>query len=227
MLQNEIRAEIARLRNRRVTQHQIAADTEMIDVGEYSVHEWLSNGLVRVPGVRADGVVVGVGDDGAVLRLGPGDDLVVSTDSVPAGLVVTDTECDARYAARFAVVSALSDIIAMGGEPQAILVNLHLLRTTIASWALSFLRSVADEAARYGAVVVGGDLRERLRKSLTVTAIGRVPKGRALTRSGAPGDKVVLTLSRRPGQQFAGLGTRWVQELAPSLSREETDLSLA
>ena len=225
VLQNEIRAEIARLRNRRVTQHQIAADTEMIDVGEYSVHEWLSNGLVRVPGVRADGVVVGVGDDGAVLRLGPGDDLVVSTDSVQARLVAADTERDARHAARFAVVCALSDIIAMGGEPQAILVNLHLRRTTVASWPLSFLRSVADEAARYGAVVVGGDLRERPRKSLTVTAIGRVPKGRALTRSGAsPGDMVVLTLSPGPGQQFAGLGTRWVQELAPSLSREETDL---
>lgn len=223
--QNEIRAEIAGLRNRRVTQDQIVAGTEMIDVGEYSVHEWLSDGLLRVPGVRADGVVLGVGDDGAILRLSPGEDLIVSTDSVPPRLVATDTERDARHAARFAVVSALSDIIAMGGEPQAILVNLHLQRTTIASWLVFFLRSVADEAARYGAVVVGGDLRERPQKALTVTAIGRVPKGQALTRSGAsPGDKVVLTLSPGPGQQFAGLGTRWVQELAPSLSRKETDL---
>ena len=223
--QNEIRAEIAWLRDRRVTQDQIVASTEMMDVGEYSVHKWIADGLVRASGVRDEGVVLGVGDDGAVLRLNPGEDLIVSTDSVPPGLVVTDTESDARYAARFAVVSALSDIIAMGGEPQAILVNLHLLRTTLASWPLSFLRSLADEAARYGAVVVGGDLRERLQKALTVTAIGRVPKGQALTRSGAsPGDKVVLTLSAGPGQQFAGLGTRWVQELAPSLSRKESDL---
>jgi thiamine-monophosphate kinase len=224
-LRNGIRAEIARLRPRRVTQDQVDPDTEMIDVGEYSVHEWIVDGLVRASAVGGEAVVLGAGDDGAILRLGPGENLIVSTDSVPSGMVAADTEPDARYAARFAVVSALSDIIAMGGEPQAILVNLHLRRTTIASWPLAFLRGVADEAARYGAVVVGGDLQERPHKALTVTAVGRVPKGQELTRSGAiPGDMVVLTLSAGPGQQFAGLGTRWVQELAPSLSREEADL---
>lgn len=223
--QDEIRAEIARLRNRRVTQDQIVATTEMIDVGEYSVHEWLANGLVRVPGVPTDWVVLGVGDDGAILRPGQGEDLVVSTDSVPPRLLAAETADDARHAARFAVVSGLSDIIAMGGEPQAILVNLHLQRTTIASWPLAFLSSVAAEAARYGAVVVGGDLRERSQNALTVTAVGRVPTGRALTRSGASeGDLVALTLSTGPGQRFAGLGTRWAQELALSLSRQEADL---
>lgn len=223
--QDEIRAEIARLRNRRVTRDQIVATTEMIDVGEYSVHEWLADGLVRAAGVRADGVVLGVGDDGAILRPGPGEDLIISTDSIPPRLVAAGTADDARHAARFAVVSALSDIIAMGGEPQAILVNLHLQRTTLASWPLAFLRNVADEAARYGAAVVGGDLRERPQNALTMTAVGRVATGRALTRSGASeGDLVILTLSPGPGQQFAGLGTRWAQELAPSLSREETDL---
>ncbi len=224
-LQAEIRAEIARLRTRRVTQGQIVADTEMIDVGEYSVHEWIAAGLLHAPGVRGDSVVLGAGDDGAVLRPGPGDDLIVSTDSVPPGLVATDSERSARYAARFAVVSALSDIISMGGEPLAILVNLHLQRTTTASWARSFLRSVAEEAARYGAVIVGGDLRERPQKALTVTAVGRVRRDQALTRRGArPGDMVVLTLSSGPGQEFAGLGTRWAQELGPSLSRNEAGL---
>jgi thiamine-monophosphate kinase len=224
-LQGEIRAEVARLRTGRVTQGQIVADTEMLDVGEYSVHEWIAEGLVRASGVPGDGVVLGAGDDAAVLRPSPGEDLIVSTDSVPPGLVAADSERSARYAARFAVVSAMSDIIAMGGEPLAILINLHLRRSTTALWARSFLRSVAEEAAPYGAVVVGGDLRERPQKALTVTAVGRVRKDRALTRRGArPGDMVVLTLSSRPGHEFAGLGTRWVQELAPSLSRTEAGL---
>jgi thiamine-monophosphate kinase len=224
-LRGQIRAEITRLRTRRVTQGQIADDTEMIDVGEYSVHEWIAEGLLRAPGVRGDRVVLGAGDDAAVLRAGPGEDLIVSTDSVPPGLVATDTDRSARYAARFAVVSALSDIISMGGEPLAILVNLHLQRTTTASWARSFLRSVAEEAAHYGAAVVGGDLRERSVKALTVTAVGHVRRDQELTRRGASvGDKVVLTLSSGPGQEFTGLGTRWVQELAPSLSRTEAGL---
>jgi thiamine-monophosphate kinase len=224
-LRGQIRAEITRLRTRRATQGQIAADTEMIDVGEYSVHEWITDGLLRSSGVRADGVVVGTGDDAAVLRALPGEDLLVSTDSVPPELVATDTERSARYAARFAVVTALSDIISMGGDPLAILVNLHLQRTTTVSWARSFLRSAAEEAARYGAVIVGGDLRERAEKALTVTAVGRVRRDRELTRRGAKvGDKVVLTLSSGPDQEFAGLGTRWAQQLAPSLSRGEAGL---
>lgn len=224
-LQGEIRATIARLRTRRVTQGQIATDTEMIDVGEYSVHGWIADGLLQVSGVRGDGVVVGAGDDAAVLRAGPGEDLLVSTDSVPPGMVATDTERGARYAARFAVVTALSDIIAMGGDPLAILVNLHLQRTTTASWARSFLHRVAEEAARYGAVVVGGDLRDRSEKALTVTAVGRIRRNQELTRRGAKvGDKVVLTLSAGPTQEFAGLGTRWTQQLAPTLSRSEVSL---
>jgi thiamine-monophosphate kinase len=224
-LRAEIRAEIARLRTRRVTLGQIVADTEMIDVGEYSVHEWIAAGLLQASGVSGDSVIIGAGDDGAVLRLGPGEDLIVSTDSVPPPLVATDEPRSARYAARFAVVSALSDIISMGGEPVALLVNLHLQRTTAASWAASFLRSTAEEAARYGALVVGGDLGERPHKALTVTAVGRVRRDRALTRRGArPGDMVVLTLSSGPGQEFVGLGTRWVQELAPSLSQNEVGL---
>lgn len=224
-LRGDIQAEITRLRKRRVTQGQISADTEMIDIGEYSVHDWIAEGLLQASGVRGDGVVVGAGDDAAVLRADPDEDVIVSTDSVPPGLVATDSERSARYAARFAVVGALSDIISMGGQPLAILVNLHLQRTTSASWARSFLRSVAAEAARYGAVIVGGDLRERPEKALTVSAVGRVRRGQELTRRGARvGDMVVLTLSSGPGQAFAGLGTRWVQALAPSLSRSEADL---
>jgi thiamine-monophosphate kinase len=224
-LRAEIRAEIARLRTHRVTQGRIAVDTEMIDVGEYSVHEWIADGLVQSSGVRVDGVVLGAGDDAAVLRAGKDEDLLVSTDSVPPGMLAAESERSARYAARFAVVSALSDIISMGGEPLAILVNLHLQRTTSASWARSFLLRVAEEADRYGAAVVGGDLRERSEKALTVTAVGRVRRDRELTRRGAKvGDKVVLTLSSGPDHEFAGLGTRWVQQLAHTLSRGEADL---
>jgi thiamine-monophosphate kinase len=224
-LQGPIRGEIARLSRRRVGQDELSPDTEMIDVGEYLVHEWIAADLLSAGGVQGDGVVLGAGDDAAVLRAGPGEDLLVSTDSVPPGLVAADTERSARYAARFAVVGALSDIISMGGEPLAILVNLHLRRTTSASWTRTFLRSVAGEAARYDARIVGGDLRERPEKALTVAAVGRVRRDQALTRRGArAGDMVVLTLSSGPGQRFAGLGTRWVQELAPSLSRGEAGL---
>ena len=152
-----------------------------------------------------------------MLRTAPDEDLVVTTDSVPAALLVPDTQEAARYAARFAVVATLSDLLSMGAEPLAVLLNLHVRRATAASWTHAFLRSAADEAARYGAVIVGGDLRERNQKSLTATAVGRVRARHELTRRGANvGDMVAVTLSPGPEQEFNGLGARWALELALS-----------
>jgi thiamine-monophosphate kinase len=218
----EIRAEKARLRRHRLTENQITADTEMTEVGEFAVHEWIAGGLLSQASTEAGHIVLGVGDDAAVLRTGADEDLVVTTDSVPPSLLVSNSPHAARYAARFAVVSTLSDLLSMAAEPTAMLLNLHVRRDTTASWTHSFLRSAAEEAARYGAAVVGGDLRERNQKSLTATAIGRVRNGHALTRRGASaGDLLAVTLSPGPDNQFRGLGTRWAQELAPQLSQDE------
>ena len=224
----EIRSEMARLRHRRLAQDQITNQTEMTEVGEFAVHDWIAGDLLKSRLVNADHVIVGVGDDGAVLRPGTDEDLVLTTDSVPPSLLTDDSQQAAAYAARFGVVTALADVIAMGAEPTAVLLNLHLRRTTTASWARTFLESSAQESARYGAVVVGGDLRERGQKALTVTGVGRIQQGRAITRGGArAGDLVALTLSSSPGQEFIGLGTRWALELARHLSGAEASLLTA
>jgi thiamine-monophosphate kinase len=221
----EIRSERARLQHRRLRHDQLTDEIEMTEVGEFAVHDWIASGLLSSAAVDASHVVVGVGDDGAVLRLGADDDLVVTTDSVPPSMLTDDSPKTASIAARFAVVATLADVIAMGGEPTAVLLNLHLRRTTSASWARAFLERATKEAAGYGAVVVGGDLRERGQKALTVTGVGRTQKGRAITRNGASvGDLVALTLSSSPGHEFSGLGTRWALELTRHLSGDEASL---
>jgi thiamin-phosphate kinase len=221
----EIRSERARLRHRRLRGDELSKQTEMTEVGEFAVHEWITGGLLGRVAVDTSHVVVGVGDDGAVLRPGSEDDLVVTTDSVPPAMLAGDSSQTASFAARFAVVAALADVIAMGGVPTAVLLNLHLRRTTSASWAYELLERTAAEAAGYGAVVVGGDLRERGQKALTVMGVGRTQQGRAITRAGArPGDLIALTLSSSPGRKFTGLGTRWALEVARHLSSEETAL---
>ena len=220
----EIRSEKARLRHRRLRHDQVTNANEMTEVGEFAVHDWIASGLLSTS-VDDSHVVVGVGDDGAVLRPGAEDDVIVTTDSVPPSMLTDDSHRTASFSARFAVVTTLADVIAMGGEPKAVLLNLHLRRTTSASWAHTFLERAAEEAAAYGAVVVGGDLRERGQKALTVTGVGRTPKGRAITRKGASaGDLLALTLSSSPGHQFSGLGTRWALELARHLSGDEVSL---
>lgn len=221
----EIRSERARLRPRRLRSDQLSSEIEMTEVGEFAIHDWISGGLLQSATVDLSHVIVGVGDDGAVLRPGVDDDLIVTTDSVPPSMLTEDSPQTASLAARFAVVATLADVIAMGGEPTAVLLNLHLRRTTSASWAHAFLERAAEEAGRYGAVVVGGDLRERGQKALTVTGVGRTQKGRAITRKGAnPGDLIAMTLSSSPGHEFTGLGTRWALELARHLSGYEASL---
>jgi thiamine-monophosphate kinase len=221
----EIRSEIARIRHRRLALSQVGGDTQMTEVGEYTVHDWIVNGLIRESGTEASRVILGVGDDGAVLRLPADEDIVVTTDSVPADLLIEDTAAAADYAARFAIVSTLADILSMGAEPTAVLLNVHLRRATAASWTRALLRSAAQEAASYGAVIVGGDLRERGHKALTVTAVGRVRRGQELTRRGARvGDLVAVTLSSSRDRESSGLGSRWAHELASHLSRAEAAL---
>jgi thiamine-monophosphate kinase len=218
----EIRSEKSRIQHHRSAPDHIITDTEMTEVGEYAVHDWIARGLLREAVNDTNHIVLGAGDDGAVLRTAADDDLVVSTDAVPPSLLISDSPEAARYAARFAVVSAISDVFSMAAEPIGILLDLHVRRTTSASWTHSFLRSAAEEAARYRATIVGGDLRERDQKSLTVTAIGRVRKGHALTRRGSRvGDLLAVTLSSGPDYEFNGLGVRWAQELAPQLSQDE------
>ncbi|WP_084461030.1 AIR synthase related protein [Nocardia kruczakiae] len=217
--QAAIRAEMAHLTHNMVLPNQIDDDIEMTGVGEFSVHNWIAHGLISRHRMNSDNIVLSVGDDAAILRVSPTEDFAVSTDSVPPALLRTSDLESAHYAARFAVVSSLSDIIAMGGEPLGILLNLHLQRTTAASWTRALLQAVATEAAKFGAAVIGGDLKERPGDSLTTTVVGKIPRGGALRRSGARvGDAVVLTLSAGADGVVNGLGTRWAHELLPHLS---------
>lgn len=130
------------------------------------------------------------GDDGAVLAPLVGR-AIVSTDTAVAG-VHLDLEIfsleDLGYRA---VTTALSDIAAMGARPRGVVVALsaatreEMERVT---------RGVADAARDTGVAVVGGDLTTSRPVSVTVTVLGDVPHGEAVTRTGArPGDVLLVT----------------------------------
>ncbi len=218
---SEIRSDMLRLINRRPKPTDVDPTIDLTGVGEFALHKWIAAELEeRRPTNTNENVTVGVGDDGAVLNVdGATEDLVVSTDSVPTSLLDTADSDAARYTARFAVVSALSDIVAMGATPTSLLVNVHLQRSTPASWLHSLIQHIAIEASQYATAIVGGDLKERPYNSLTTTAIGSLPKSRAVTRSGArPGDYLAITVD---ADRQARLGARWAHELAPLLSDYE------
>ena len=135
--------------------------------------------------------VLGVGDDGAVIRLRPGMDLVVSTDMLVAGThFLPDTDAEALGWKTLAV--NLSDLAAMGAEPRWVVLAAALPRAD-EDWIAAFCRGFFSLAARFGVDVVGGDTT-RGPLNLTPTVFGEVPAGQALTRASAKvGDTIWIS----------------------------------
>jgi thiamine-monophosphate kinase len=152
-------------------------------------------------GARRDDVVIGIGDDGAVLRPRPDHELVVVTDTIVAGVHFPSTMTASDVGYRALAVN-LSDLAAMGAEPAWCSLALTLPRAD-EGWLQGFAAGLLELAERFGMQLVGGDTT-RGPLAVTVTAQGWVPAGGALRRAGArAGDGVYV--SGTLGDAAAGL----------------------
>ena len=134
----------------------------------------------RAP-TRAD-VVLGIGDDAALLQLPPGHELVLSTDTLVAG-VHFPAESAAADIGWKALAVNLSDLAAMGATPAWVTLALTLPEPD-ADWLDAFLDGFCELAAEHEVALVGGDTT-RGPLSITIAAHGFVPAGQALRRDGA------------------------------------------
>ena len=136
-------------------------------------------------------VRLGIGDDAAILAPPAGHDLVVSTDTLVAGVHFPEST-SARDLGWKALAVNLSDLAAMGATPAWALLALTLPnadRTFVAAFCDGF----AELATQHHVALVGGDTT-RGPLSVTVAIHGFVPPGRALRRDGAQvGDQVFVT----------------------------------
>lgn len=139
---------------------------------------------------RAD-VLLGIGDDCALLHP-PGDEvLAVSTDTLIAGRHFPLNTAAADIGWKALAVN-LSDLAAMGATPRWFTLALSLPMVDQA-WLAEFARGLAELAQQSGIALVGGDTT-RGALSLTLTVIGSVPAAQALRRDGARvGDLVCIT----------------------------------
>ena len=132
-------------------------------------------------GQRAD-VVLGIGDDAAILRVPAGSELVVSTDTLVAG-VHFPSDTSAADIGWKALAVNLSDLAAMGAEPAWMTLALTLPEAD-ADWLDGFLDGFVELANQHGVALVGGDTT-RGPLAITIGAHGLVPAGSALRRDGA------------------------------------------
>jgi thiamine-monophosphate kinase len=130
--------------------------------------------------------VLGVGDDCAVLAPTPGMQLCVSSDMLVEGRHFLSTVAPPRLGHKALAVN-LSDLAACGAEPLAFTLALALPRADEV-FLQGFAEGLWALADRHGIELVGGDTTAGP-LNICITAIGQVPAGQALLRSGArPGD---------------------------------------
>lgn len=142
------------------------------------------------PLVRAD-VILGIGDDAAVLQIPADQQLVMSTDMLVSGVHFPEST-DPESIGHKALAVNLSDLAAMGAAPAWFTLNLSLPRADPA-WLEGFCKGLFALARQYAVQLVGGDTT-RGPLTIGVQICGFVPHGQALTRAGAqPGDRVYVT----------------------------------
>ncbi len=168
----------------------------------------------RSPGIQLGGIHLGIGDDCAIYRPKPGEELLFTTDQFMEG-VHFRPDLPAAAIGERALARSLSDIAAMGGEPRFCLVSLAVAARETDSretdrWILAFFRGLLGLARKTGTALAGGDLARAGEKiHVDVMVCGATPKGTALRRDRArPGDSVWVS---------GRLGKPWDRSIRPRL----------
>ena len=127
-------------------------------------------------------VELGVGDDAALLRVGSGMELAVSTDMLVSGTHFLP-DADPFLLGHKTLAVNISDLAAMGAQPRWVLLSLALPEVN-ETWLQKFSEGFFALADQYGVELIGGDTT-RGPLNLCVTIMGEVPSGAALRREGA------------------------------------------
>lgn len=156
---------------------------------------------------------LGLKDDCAVFSPPPGQDLVLTTDAVAAGVHFFPDDAPADIAWK-AIAVNVSDLIAKGARPIAYLMSLSFPERPEPAWLAGFAKGLGEAQAAFGIALAGGDTDRRSGPiSIAVTAIGAIAQGRAVRRTTArPGD--ILLVSGTLGDSGLGLRLREQPELA-------------
>lgn len=136
----------------------------------------------------------GLADDAAFIDVDPAVELVVTADALVAG-VHFRPEDPPGLVARKALRVNLSDLAAKGALPLGYLLTIALPSQLDAAWVEAFCAGLAADQAEFGIVLMGGDTTSTPGPlTLSITAFGTVPRGRALKRRTArAGDAVVVS----------------------------------
>jgi thiamine-monophosphate kinase len=174
--------------------------------GENQVIQKIAEALaVKSPaGLARGGLVLGVGDDAALVVPRPGYQAILTCDWFLEGSHFLRDKHPPESIGWKCLARTVSDVAAMGGLPKHFLLSLALPGTHTGVWLNGFLRGLARAQRRLGCQLAGGDTTKSDKILINVTVVGEIRQGRALLRSGGkPGD--LIFVSGRLGEAELGL----------------------
>jgi thiamine-monophosphate kinase len=140
-------------------------------------------------------VVLGPGDDAAIVRVTPGTEQVISTDMLMDGVDFISGQHSWEHIGRKALSVNLSDLAAMAAKPVAAFVSLAIPKSNGLNIARELYEGMFPLAKKYDVVIAGGDTNSwQGPLCINVTVLGEVEIDGALLRSRAlPGDDLLVT----------------------------------
>lgn len=159
-------------------------------MGEFSFIEWIRKRQKR----RRD-VILGIGDDCAVINVSSDKFSLVTTDMLVDGTHFDLKKCTIQEAGRKAMACSISDIAAMGCQPTVAVISICFPDHTTEKFARELYKGIWDIADKYTIEIVGGDIISgRSPFCINVTMLGRDDGLKPIRRSGAKaGDKILVT----------------------------------
>ncbi len=198
------------------------------EISEFALIERLRNKLGSVG--NSEDVIVGNGDDAAVIRAGDGKCWVVTCDAQVSGVHFPSTGDVSGFAAGYKSLAVnVSDVAAMGGRPRFALISLGIPEKTPVSFLDDVYGGVRALSEQYDILVLGGNVtRTSGPLFVDVFLVGEVMEEQVLRRSGAhAGDRILVT--GYLGDAAAGLHllsgsqTRVREDLYASLTRAQLE----
>ncbi|WP_425918267.1 thiamine-phosphate kinase [Acinetobacter sp. TSRC1-2] len=160
-------------------------------MAEFSIIDTYFN-RQTVTSTDVNSVDLGIGDDSALLTPPPNQQLVICADTLVAGRHFP-LNTSAHAIGWKSVAVNLSDIAAMGAKPHSILLALSL-PTIDHDWLKGFSQGLYECCDQFGVSLIGGDTTQSPHLTISVTALGWIETGKAVTRSGAQvGDYVCVS----------------------------------
>lgn len=145
-------------------------------------------------------VLVGVGDDSAVIDISKNKSLIISTDTLLDGTHFIQNDCTPKLIGQKAITSSISDIAAMGCRPDYALVSISFPNNTDESYCKEMFSGIISTSHKYGLQIIGGDVVSGdCPLNINITVIGASISEEPIKRSGAKVNDVIMVTGNLGG----------------------------